>query len=157
MNMHGSLNSNIKSSKLLDAVNEYFSYLQHERGEVFDYENTYRLEPTLKFNANKVEGLCRAWLRKFIENMFDSEALKSSSSSMAISQHLTTMIKNRVKALCDKRYRVITYSVIGEMNYQDVIVASKLFLNSETDHAISVKDFYKNYFVIVNVYVIYKD
>jgi hypothetical protein len=155
--MHGSLSSNIKSSKLLDVVNEYLRFVQEENIYVPNYEPTYQLEPFKWFIPARIEDLIKKFLANFVENMQETDAFKSESSNKAILEHVVTSIKNKVKPLCDKRYRLIVYAVIGEINYQGLIVASRFFWDTQRDHFVSVKESYKNYFILVNLYAIYRE
>jgi hypothetical protein len=155
--MHGSLSSNIKSPKFMEVVNEYLKFVQGENTYIPKYEPTYQLEPFVKFNPARVEDVIIKFLANFVENMQETESLKSGSSNKAIIEHVVTSIKSKVKPLVDKRYRLIVYSVIGEIKYQGMIAASKFFWDNKKDYFVSVKDNYKNFFILVNLYAVYKE
>ena len=155
--MHGSLASNVKSTKFLDVVNSYLSFVGQDSANLPRFEPTYRVEPIVKFNPSLTEDLMRSVLQNFVESMLEPDTLKSNSSAKAIIEHLTTTIKNRIKPVCDKRYRLVVFTTICELKHQDFIVASKCLWNSETDHSVFIKDTFRNYVILVNLYAIYKE
>jgi len=113
-------------------------------------ENTYQLEPEIKFSAKAVEDIINEVLPAQLE---DEEYDMQSSRQM--SKTLSTIINNRVKALNYARYKIVTVVTIGQVAEQGVHVVSRCLFDQEKDTFSSGS--YKNssLFATATVYGLY--
>jgi hypothetical protein len=159
--MHGSLSSQVNSIRFLTTLNQILSskYATEIGGDELGprYEPTYQLTPHEDFKYSKIEFTMKNVLRNFVENMLEPETLLSKSSTKAVIEHLTTTIKNCVKPLVDKRYKLVVYTAICQLAQQDLFVASTCLWDSQNDRCVSIRDTFKNHVIIVNFYAVYKE
>ena len=120
-------------------------------------EPTYRMEPVKKFDRATAEKIIHEVLNNFIENLFSTEMMSSSSSVKSCIEHLTTTIKSRMKTIADQRYKIIVNTTISEQKYQGLIIASKCLWDTENDISINIKETYKNYVFLINLYLVYHE
>lgn len=116
-------------------------------------QNTYRLEPTERFQEGKVKTI--------IEETFDSE-LKEVSYSPEVCSRMTKklcdIIQQRVKNLQFSRYKYVTVIFLGQKSGQSARVASRCVWDTRFDnYAQFVYEGSKDVFAIGTVYGIYHE
>lgn len=141
----------------------YLKYRQFRKNTLLSQNVVHSQRDNLKpgeiISRDKAESIINHVLKTQIENAFrkvyytstDLDLIKSKLTS------ITTLIKNEIKANCDKNYRVIVSSTIGELKQQGLIIGSKCFWDKKKDSAINVKFIHNNFFILVNVFMIYRD
>eukprot|EP00045_Choanoeca_perplexa_P000529 m.14874 g.14874 ORF g.14874 m.14874 type:complete len:164 (-) comp10364_c0_seq1:53-544(-) len=120
------------------------------RRPITPLENTYQLEPEVKFSSKAVLDIINEVLPAQLE---EEEYELKSSRQMA--KTLSTIITNRVKSLNFARYKIVTLVTIGEVADQGVRVASRGLYDQEKDTFVSGS--YKNssLFSVATVYGVY--
>lgn len=92
------------------------------------YENTYQTEPPKRFEAENVTAI----MRKVLEDNLRDKEYDATTCAM-LSKGLSTEIKTSVKALGFDRYKIVCSVTIGEVNDQDVRVASRCVWDVDRD------------------------
>lgn len=141
------------SKKVLKSSNWYL------KNRVDQYEPTYQLGPKQCFNRNEAENIIQNILSSFVRDLDSSSSspAKTMESICKSSADLTTLINSRVKHFADKRYKIVVYKIVIDREYQGVTVATKCLWNADTDVCISVREDFKNYSIIVNLYADYHE
>ena len=118
------------------------------------YQNTYRLGPDAedKFNASKVERVIVSVLESYLRN----ETYEASKCKHMIPT-LTDMIKNRVRELGFRRYKLACYVILGEMKDQCFNYSSRCVWNADTDNFAQGSYSNKSLFAVASVYGCYYD
>ncbi|XP_050401376.1 dynein light chain Tctex-type 5-B isoform X2 [Patella vulgata] len=93
------------------------------------YENTYQLEPDVKFQTKKVENIVAdVFERELRDEKYDP--VTSARSCL----YLSDLIKEKVKLLNMKRYRIICIVIITEHAQQSMSVASRFCWDENNDN-----------------------
>ena len=117
-----------------------------------EYLPTYRLKPCngTVFNAIQVQEVAQEVLDKNLTGV-TYEAIKSRE----LACDLANEIRDRVKTLNLKRYRVVVYVQIGSKNGQHVFVASRCVWAEKTDNFASASFQNSHLFAIATVFGLY--
>ncbi|XP_038069581.1 dynein light chain Tctex-type protein 2B-like [Patiria miniata] len=94
------------------------------------YENSYRVEPKpgCHFRPDKVEAIMNAVL----EGEFRGKEYAPADGPTVV-KRLSEEIKNRVKLLGFKRYRLVVFVQVGSIEGADMMAISRCAWNTETD------------------------
>lgn len=115
------------------------------------YENTYRLEPSMKFEASKVKAV--------IDDVFESHLKKEEAyDHTANKQHVKTLaeiIKLRVKELNYARYKIVCSVTIGELKEQGLRIGSRCCWDAKWDTYAESSFKNKSLFAVATVWGIY--
>lgn len=139
------------------ALHEVYSKQDQSQAPLVRLESTYRLGPNRRCDHHRAEELMKTILSGFVYNLETSNTMSSLSSIKSSVEHLTTLIKTRIKLILDPRYKIIVYAIIIEKQYQGVMLAAKCLWDVENDVCITVKENFKNYTIVVNLYAVYHE
>ena len=92
------------------------------------FENTYQLEPYVKFESEKVKPIINSVLES---NLKDEVYDHTSLQQMVLT--LTEIIKNRVKDLNYQRYKIVCMVSIGELKNQGLRMGSRCCWDAKWD------------------------
>jgi hypothetical protein len=117
------------------------------------------IQPVYVISRDKAESIIRNILQNQIENSirqmrFKSNELETIKSKLTL---ISSLIKDEIKIHCERHFRVIVNCTVGELKQQGLIIASKCFWDDTKDTSISVKYFYNNFFILVNVFAVHRD
>lgn len=92
------------------------------------YENTYKMTPEKSFPCGEVQGIIRDVMNSHLKDeKYNQQSCRQHTKTLA------EMIKMRVKELRIPRYKIVCLLHIGQINGQDVRVASQCLWNPEFD------------------------
>lgn len=114
------------------------------------YENTYKLEPEVKFQSDKV--------KKIIESVLESQLKEETYDPKACKQLVLTLseiIKSRVKDLNYQSYKLICVVSIGELKDQGFRMGSRCCWDSKWDSFATGSFKNKSLFAIGSVWGVY--
>lgn len=114
------------------------------------YENTYHLEPEVKFQAGKVKAI----VEEVLERTLKDEKYDPKSCRQLV-KTLTEIIKNRVKELNYKRYKIICLVTIGQLNEQGFRMGSRCCWDAKWDTFATANYSNKTLFTIATVWGVY--
>ena len=117
-----------------------------------EYENTYKMEPDVKFQERQVKDIITAVLK---ENITEKEY-----SHNALNRRITLMCSNileRVKRLDMKRYKLISHVLIGENNSTTLQFSSRCLWDIRWDTFASVTITSGNIYATGMVFGIYAE
>ncbi|ESP05543.1 hypothetical protein LOTGIDRAFT_88259, partial [Lottia gigantea] len=115
-------------------------------------ENTYQLEPSVKFQEEKIERIIQDVLES---ELHDMEYDPTTSAKTCLS--LSTLIKEKVKMLNMKRYKIICSIVITEQANQSLTMASRFCWDKEHDNFSSATYSQPNLHAVGTVFGVYLD
>ena len=119
-----------------------------------EYLPTYRLHPVdgTLFNATQVQEVVQQVLDKKLTGiMYDPTA------SRELVCDLANEIRDMVKTLNLKRYKVVVYVQLGSKNGQHVLMASRCVWAEKTDNFASASFQNSHLFAIATVYGLYQE
>ena len=123
------------------------------------FSNKTELKPNEVISKDRAEAIINSILKKEIETSLRKVHYSSNELNL-IKLKLTTitkLIKDEIKMNCDKNYRIIVNTTVGELKNQGIIVASKCLWDEKKDSSINLKFIHNNFFILVNVFIIYRD
>ena len=109
------------------------------------YENTYKLNPDDTFHAGKVRDV----LQKVFEESITETAYDPNTCG-AKCKLISELVKEKVKNLDLKRYKIVCVVNIGQIFEQSMLVTSRCLWNHKFDNSVSV-EFRKGNIVAVGV------
>ena len=112
-------------------------------------ENTYRLEPKMRFPEGKVRAVIKEALDTLASHTY------SASHSPFLTKLLTTRILENVKQLNIERYKVVCLVTIGSKESQDLRIASRCLWDDQFDTFVSVCFEGQRFFAVGTVYGVY--
>ena len=116
-------------------------------------EPTYRLAPSSKFNTHDTEQAMLKAMKYFLASQPRYEADKCAR----ITRLLVDDIKQRVKQLDYRRYKIVVHIVIGQKCEQDMLVASRAVWDAKLDNMASVTYSVKDIVATATVFATYFD
>ncbi|XP_041357636.1 dynein light chain Tctex-type 5-B-like [Gigantopelta aegis] len=117
-----------------------------------NYEPTYRMEPSAKFQSHTVRNILKCTLDERLE-----EFQYNAKMAPTMSQVLTDEIKERTKQLCMDRYKIIVTVILGEKRDQGVMVTSRCAWEPKFDSYATYSYQNKTIFCTATAYGIYMD
>ena len=113
------------------------------------FENTYRLEPKIRFPEGKV----RVVIQEALDTL-DSHTYSAHHTPFLV-KLLTARILENVKQLNIERYKIVCMITLGTKESQGVRVASRCLWNSHFDTCVSACFEREKFFAVGTVYGIY--
>ncbi len=128
------------------------SEFSHASKPKIQMENTYKMAPDsdLTFKSSKVEDVVRDILKA---NLYDY--VYDQSTSAAKTRNLCSMIKDRVKCLDFKRYKIVANVFLGQNTGQGLEATSRALWHEKTDTYVSVNYTSGTFFVVATVHAVY--
>ena len=118
---------------------------------VNNHENTYKLDPDLRFSSCAVERITESVL---IERLKDEKY--DASCCKELSQEMAAKIMDKLKALKIKRYKMVALVSIGSVSERPGMqFGSRCLWNEQTDSFASVKFTNGSLFAVAMVYGLY--
>ncbi|GAB1610730.1 Hypothetical predicted protein [Argonauta hians] len=118
------------------------------------YENTYKMTP------DRTPALIMRDVRKRIQDILH-ENLSSWHYDADVSSHMTKQLAERVKeemkGLAPKRYKVVTFVALGCHQGSDLCVGSRCLWDPKVDQFHEEKYENSSVFAVVTVYVLYME
>lgn len=114
------------------------------------YENTYKLEPEIKFQSDKV--------KKIIESVLESQLREETYDPKSCKQMVLTLseiIKSRVKDLNYQSYKLVCVVTIGELKDQGFRMGSRCCWDPKWDSYATGSFKNKSLFAIGSVWGVY--
>ncbi|KAK3091084.1 hypothetical protein FSP39_017013 [Pinctada imbricata] len=121
----------------------------HRTKKVY-YENTYRLEPPAKFRADKVQPI----IRDVLERNLEGRKYDPIECSL-LSKSLAEEIKQKVKELDFKRYKIVAVVMIGQKADQGVQIGSRYLWDADRDNFADASYHNRHIFCVGSVYAMY--
>ena len=115
-------------------------------------ENTYRMSPSdhQQFSSRKAEEV----IREVLESVLDGQAYDPIRAPTLAAQ-LSEQVKEAVKGLRCERHKLVTNVVLGPVQEQGMVVASRCLWDSSTDNSSTITYNNGKVLVIANVFAVY--
>lgn len=113
------------------------------------YENTYRLEPKMKFPVIKVRKIVKDVLSTLNGHTYDPK------ESSFVSKLLSKRILDEVRLLNIERYKIVCLMSIGSKSRQGLRIASRCLWNTEHDTFVTETLDKQSFYAIATVYAMY--
>jgi X breakpoint 2-interacting protein len=113
------------------------------------YENTYRIEPKMKFPLIKVRKIVKDVLSTLSNHSYDPK------ESSFVSKLLSKRILDEVRLLNIERYKLVCLVTIGSKSRQGLRIASRCLWNTEHDTFVSETLDKQTFYAIATVYAMY--
>lgn len=114
------------------------------------YENTYKTEPEVRFQAGKVKAVIEdVFMRMLKDEKYDPKSCRQ------LVKTLTEIIKNRVKELNYNRYKIICVVNIGQLNEQGFRIGSRCCWDAKWDTFATANFTNKTLFAVASVWGVY--
>ncbi|XP_048731054.1 dynein light chain Tctex-type protein 2B-like [Ostrea edulis] len=114
------------------------------------YENTYQLDPPAKFRPDKVKPIIEKVLEANLEGR-KYDPLECAN----LSKKLSDEIKQRVKQLNFKRYKLVCTVTIGQKHDQSVQMGSQYLWDADRDNFAAASFHNRHIFADGSVYALY--
>ena len=138
----------IGQSSLTSCVDNQYSF-KAKFHKVF-YENTYKMEPDSRFDAQKAEVVIHEVLTEnFSKAVYDPKGMGN------LAKHVSTIIKDRMKTLGFERFKFVCNVTIGENDNQGIKISSRYLWDAKRDNWVSATFSNKNFFVVATVFALY--
>ena len=124
--------------------------VSHKRKPRLTFENTYKLEPSEKFQASKVKEI----IEDVLKTMLKDEAYDPKSSRQFV-KTLCEIIKGRVKELKHERYKIVVTVSIGQLKDQGFRMGSRCCWDSKRDTFATASFRNKTLFAVGTVWGVY--
>lgn len=114
--------------------------------------NTYRMEPTRKFEEAKV--------REIIKDVFEENLVGKTYNTefcQKMSKQLSDLIKQRVKLLQFTRYKIVCIVHMGQKARQDMRIASRCLWDDRYDNFAEYKHESLDLFAVATVYGVFQE
>ncbi|XP_061173329.1 dynein light chain Tctex-type 5-B-like [Saccostrea echinata] len=121
----------------------------HKAKKVY-YENTYRLDPPARFRADKVKPI----IEKVLETHLEGKKYDPVECSI-LSKKLSDEIKQKVKELDFKRYKLVCTVTIGQKHNQGVQIGSRYLWDADRDNFAAASFHNRHIFADGSVYALY--
>ena len=143
----------------------YMKFRQFKRNSMlkgsFTQTKKQKLKPFEVISKEKAEDIINKILKKQVEDRLSGQLICTANEIQLIRLKLktiSTLIKDEIKMYCDENhFRVIVNCTLGELKQQGLIIASKCFWDEVRDKAITVKFIHNCFFLLVNVFIIFRD
>lgn len=112
-------------------------------------ENTYRLEPKVRFPEGKVTAVIKEALDTLVSHTY------SPTHSPFVAKLLSARVLENVKQLNIERYKVVCLVTIGSKERQGLRIASRCLWNDQFDTFVSVTFEGEHFFAVGTVYGVY--
>ena len=113
-------------------------------------ENSYQMEPTVKFPASQITEIANEVLSERLEGAeYDENACKE------LSKELCNEIQSKIKELTMPRYKFVCYVHIGQIKGQDMVIASRCLWDTNVDNFASAKFENRSLFATASVFGFY--
>ncbi|KAK3612668.1 hypothetical protein CHS0354_042194 [Potamilus streckersoni] len=123
-----------------------------ENQVIQEFENTYKLEPDHRFMEGKVKAIILQVLKENInDKMYDPSHMGSKCKLMS------EIIKERVKHLDLKRFKIISMVTIGQEADQSMLMCSRSLWDHRFDNYACVELKHGNIFAIGIVFAVYAE
>lgn len=130
-------------------VNIQPSIFEHRPQKVV-FENTYKMEPNKKLELKEVEKLMENTLESFLQNVtYDAIRCRSLVNSLSLT------IREQVKLLDYKRYKVTCWVNIMENKSQGVRIASRCLWDDKKDNQVSAVYCNTSLVCLATVFLVY--
>jgi hypothetical protein len=130
-------------------VNIQPSIFEHRPQKVV-FENTYKMEPSKKLELKEVEQLMENTLESFLQNVtYDAIRCRSLVNSLSLT------IREQVKLLDYKRYKVTCWVNIMENKSQGVRIASRCLWDDKKDNQVSAVYCNTSLVCLATVFLVY--
>jgi hypothetical protein len=130
-------------------VNIQPSIFEHRPQKVV-FENTYKMEPSKKLELKEVEKLMENTLESFLQNVtYDAIRCRSLVNSLSLT------IREQVKLLDYKRYKVTCWVNIMENKSQGVRIASRCLWDDKKDNQVSAVYCNTSLVCLATVFLVY--
>ncbi|KAL9951871.1 hypothetical protein ACROYT_G044610 [Oculina patagonica] len=113
------------------------------------FENTYRLEPKIRFPEGKVRAVIKEALDTLVSHTY------SANHSPFVAKLLSARVLENVKQLNIERYKVVCLVTIGSKERQGLRIASRCLWNDQFDTFVSVCFEGEHFFAVGTVYGVY--
>ena len=114
------------------------------------YENSYKLEPPVKFESDKVKNIIESVLESQLK---DEEYDQKSCKQLVLT--LSEIIKSRVKEINYKSYKLVCVVTIGELKDQGFRLGSRCCWDPKWDNFATASYKNKSLFAIGTVWGVY--
>lgn len=114
------------------------------------YENTYKLEPAVKFESDKVKNI----IESVLESQLKDESYDPKSNKQMVLT-LSEIIKSRVKELNYQSYKIVCMVTIGELKDQGFRMGSRCCWDPKWDNFATGNYKNKTLFAIGSVWGVY--
>ncbi|CAB3983808.1 Hypothetical predicted protein [Paramuricea clavata] len=130
-------------------VNIQPSIFEHRPQKVV-FENTYKMEPNKKLELKEIEKLMENTLESFLQNVtYDAIRCRSLVNSLSLT------IREQVKLLDYKRYKVTCWVNIMENKSQGVRIASRCLWDDKKDNQVSAVYCNTSLVCLATVFLVY--
>lgn len=113
------------------------------------FENTYRLEPKIRFPEGKVRAVIKEALDTLASHTYNA------NHSPFVAKLLSARVLENVKQLNIERYKVVCLVTIGSKERQGLRLASRCLWNDQFDTFVSVCFEGEHFFAVGTVYGVY--
>ncbi|XP_028404760.1 tctex1 domain-containing protein 1-like [Dendronephthya gigantea] len=130
-------------------VNIQPSIFEHRPQKVV-FENTYKMEPDKKLDLKEIERLMQSTLESFLQNAtYDASRCRSLVNSLSLT------IREQVKLMDYKRYKVICLVNIVENKSQGIRIASRCLWDDKKDNQVSAVYCNTSLVCLATVFMVY--
>ena len=130
-------------------VNIQPSFCDHRPPKIL-YENTYRMEPENKPDLQEIRKVAEKTIHSFLEQtVYDAKRCRTMSNTISLA------IREQVKLLVCKRYKVVCVVKIGENKSQGIRIASRCLWDDKKDNQVDVVYNNPSLFCVAAVYLVY--
>ena len=130
-------------------VNLQPSIFEHRPQKVV-FENTYKMEPDGKPDFKEIEHLLKNTLKSFLQTVtYDASHCRSLVNSLSLT------IREQVKLLDYKRYKITCLVSIMENKSQGIRIASRCLWDDKKDNQVSAVYCNTSLFCLATVFLIY--
>lgn len=116
------------------------------------YENTYKMYPDCRVHSGTIKQIISDVIKENIREKEYTPALMASKSIL-----LSDIIKEKVKSLSLKRFKIVSSVIIGEKRDQSMMVSSRCLWDQRFDNFITVTIQKDNLYIIGTVFVVYAE
>lgn len=116
------------------------------------YENTYKMFPDCRVHSGAIKQIINDVIKENIREKEYSPSLMASKSIL-----LSDIIKEKVKGLSLKRFKIVSSVIIGEKRDQSMMVSSRCLWDQRFDNFITVTIQKDNLYIIGTVFVVYAE
>lgn len=122
----------------------------HNRPQKIIYENSFKMDPDKRPELVEIKKIMEHTLASFLQ-----DAVYEASRSRQITSAISLAIREQVKLLDYKRYKVVSVVNIGENKTQGVRIASRSLWDDKKDNQVEALYCNSSLFCLATVYMVY--
>lgn len=115
------------------------------------FENTYRLEPSRKFEPGRVKAI----IEDVLSSQLKEDEAYDHNADRQLVKSLAEIIKGRVKELNYERYKIVCSVTIGQLKEQGLRIGSRCCWDAKWDSFAEGSFKNKNIFAVATVWGVY--